>query len=45
MSDSKKIDANSLYIILLRETENETVQEISSDLYTSISDLVGQLKK
>ncbi len=44
MSDSKKINANSLYIILLRETENDTVQEISSDLYTSISDVVGQLK-
>ncbi len=44
MSDSKKIDANSLYIILLHETENDTVQEISSDLYTSISDFVGQLK-
>lgn len=44
MSDSKKINANSLYIILLHETENDTVQEISSDLYTSISDFVGQLK-
>ena len=44
MSDSKKIDANSLYTILLRETENDTVQEVSPDLYTSISDFVGQLK-
>ena len=44
MSDSKKIDVNSLYTILLRETENDTVQEISPDLYTSISDFVGQLK-
>lgn len=44
MSDSKKIDANSLYSILLRETENDTVQEISPDLYTSISDFVGKLK-
>ena len=44
MSDSKKINANSLYIILLHETENDTVQEIRSDLYTLISDFVGQLK-
>ncbi len=44
MSDSKKIDANSLYAILLRETENDPVQEVNSDLYTSISDIVGQLK-
>ncbi len=43
MSDSKKIDANSLYIILLRETENDPVQEVNSDLYTLISDFVGQL--
>ena len=44
MSDSKKIDANLLYTILLRETENDPVQEVNSDLYTSISDTVGQLK-
>ena len=44
MSESKKIDVNLLYTILLRETENDAVQEVSSDLYTSISDFVGQLK-
>ena len=44
MSDSEKIDANLLYTILLRETKNDPVQEVNSDLYTSISDFVGQLK-
>lgn len=44
MSESKQIDANLLYTILLRETENDTVQEVNPDLYTSISDFVGQLK-
>ena len=44
MSESKKIDANSLYSILLRETENDTVQEVSTELYVSISDFVGKLK-
>ena len=44
MSVSKEIDVNSLYSIVLRETENDTVQEISPKLYTSISDFVGTLK-
>ena len=44
MSESKKIDVNLLYTILLRETENDALQEVSSDLYTSISNFVGQLK-
>ena len=44
MSESKKIDVNSLYTILLRETENESVQEISPQLYTLISKFVGNLK-
>ncbi len=44
MSESKRADANSLYTILLRETENDSVQEVNADLYTSISEFVGQLK-
>ena len=44
MSESKRTDANSLYTILLRETENDSVQEVNTDLYTSISEFVGQLK-
>lgn len=44
MSEIKKIDVNSLYNILLREIENDSVQEIDSQLYYSISDLLGKLK-
>jgi len=44
MSELKEIDANSLYSILLRETENDTVQEINSELYILISNFVGKLK-
>ena len=44
MSELKEIDANSLYSILLRETENDTVQEIDPDLYISISNFIGKLK-
>jgi DNA replication factor GINS len=39
-----EIDVNSLYATLLRETENDTVQEISSDLYISISNFISKLK-
>lgn len=44
MSELKEIDANSLYSILLRETENDTVQEIDSELYILISNFIGKLK-
>ncbi|MEK6834104.1 MAG: hypothetical protein AABY31_01305, partial [Thermoproteota archaeon] len=44
MSEIKKIDVNSLYNILLREIENDPVQEIDSQLYYSISDMIGKLK-
>ena len=44
MSELKEINANSLYSILLRETNNDTVQEIDQQLYISISDFVGKLK-
>lgn len=39
-----EIDVNSLYATLLRETENDTVQEVSPDLYISISNFVSKLK-
>ncbi|MGQ0376572.1 MAG: DNA replication complex subunit Gins51 [Nitrososphaerota archaeon] len=39
-----EIDVNSLYATLLRETENDTIQEVSPDLYTSISNFVSKLK-
>lgn len=39
-----EIDVNSLYATLLRETENDTTQEVSPDLYISISNFVSKLK-
>jgi DNA replication factor GINS len=44
MSETKKIDVNSLYAILQLEIENDTVQEIDSHLYSSIGELIGNLK-
>ncbi|MFQ5572989.1 MAG: hypothetical protein ACE5EJ_01930 [Nitrosopumilaceae archaeon] len=45
MSGPKEIDVNLLYGIVLRETENENIQEIDPNLYTSISDFIGKLKR
>ena len=42
MSGSKKIDINSLYTIVLRETENEAIQEIDPNLYTLISNFIHE---
>ncbi len=36
MSDIKEIEIHSLYATVLRETENEAIQEIDPDLYNSI---------
>ncbi|MGI0082635.1 MAG: hypothetical protein ACREAF_03475 [Nitrosopumilaceae archaeon] len=44
MSEIKKIDASSLFSILLREIENDSIQEIDSKLYISIADFLGKLK-
>jgi DNA replication factor GINS len=44
MSETKKIDLNSLYSTLVREIENDTVQEIDSQLYLSLSEYLGKLK-
>jgi len=44
MSDEKKIDINLLYSILIRETENDSVQEINPELFLTISNLTGKLK-
>jgi len=44
MSDSE-INMNSLYLIVLRETENETTQELVPNFYRSISDFLGKLKR
>ena len=45
MSGSKEMDINSLYLIVLRETENESIREIDPNLYTLVSDFIGKLKR
>ena len=44
MSETKKIDVNSLYAILLREVENDTVQEVDPNLYHNIAEFLGNIK-
>lgn len=44
MSETKKIDVNSLYSVLLREIENDQVQEIDPDFYKMLSEYLGKLK-
>ena len=44
MSETKKIDANSLYALLLREIENDSVQELDAKLYNNIAEFLGNLK-
>ena len=44
MSETKKIDLNSLYSTLIREIENDAVQEIDSQFYLTLSDYLGKLK-
>lgn len=43
MSEIKKIDLNSLYGVLVREIENETVQEIDPQFYLALSEYLGKL--
>jgi DNA replication factor GINS len=44
MSETKKIDVNSLYAVLQLEIENDPVQEIDPELYSSIGELISNLK-
>ena len=44
MSETKKIDLNSLYSTLVREIENDSVQEIDQHLYLGLSEYLGKLK-
>lgn len=44
MSEIKKIDVSSMYSILLREIENDSVQEIDPQLYSNIAELLSKLK-
>ena len=44
MSEQNKININSLNAIILQEAETDSIQEIDSDLYNSISELIKNLK-
>ena len=44
MSETKKIDVNSLYGILLREVENDSVQEVDPNLYNNLAQFLGNIK-
>ena len=45
MSETNEIDLNKLHHIVLRETENDSIQEINPDFYRKLSDFIGDLKK
>ena len=44
MSKQNKININSLNALILQEAETDSIQEIDSDLYNSISELIKNLK-
>ena len=44
MSEQNKITINSLNSLILQEAETDLIQEIDSDLYNSISELIKSLK-
>ena len=44
MSKQNKIDIKYLHTLVLLESETDTVQEIDSSLYNSISELIKNLK-
>ncbi len=44
MSEKNKIDVKYLQTVVLRESENNPIQELDSNLYSSISKFVGSLK-
>ena len=44
MSEQNKINANYLHSLILLESETDIVQEIDSNLYNSISELIKSLK-
>ena len=44
MSEQNKININYLQTLVLRESESDTMQEIDSNLYNSISELIKNLK-
>jgi len=44
MSEQNKITINSLNSLILQEAETDSIQEIDSDLYNSVSELIKNLK-
>ena len=44
MAEQNKIDIKYLHTLALQESETDTIQEIDSNLYNSISDLIKNLK-
>jgi DNA replication factor GINS len=44
MSKQNKINVNYLHSLVLLESETDTIQEIDSNLYNSISELIKSLK-
>jgi DNA replication initiation complex subunit (GINS family) len=44
MSEQNKVNINYLQTLVLQESESDTVQEIDSNLYNSISELIKNLK-
>jgi DNA replication initiation complex subunit (GINS family) len=44
MSEQNEINIKYLHTIVLRESETDTVQEIDSNLYNSLSELIKNLK-
>ncbi|KFM14948.1 hypothetical protein AAA799O18_00418 [Marine Group I thaumarchaeote SCGC AAA799-O18] len=43
MSDENKIDIKYLQALVLQESENDSIQELDSDFYNSISKFIGNL--
>ena len=44
MSEQNKININYLHTLILQESETDVIQEIDSNLYHSISELIKNLK-
>ena len=44
MSEQNKINTKYLHTLVLQESESDTIQEIDSNLYNSISELMKNLK-
>ena len=45
MVNMREMDINFLHVLVLREAESDSVQEIDPNMYRSISDFLGGLKK